>query len=742
MTLGPKKVRVDQNVNCGILALYITIYMGLHLGMEIQAIIGQLHIVDGEPKTNFPVPGLLAQAPSKKVEKNRRLDSLFAHLTLEPAAVPGLDGDDALIQDLIDALSAAFYRTEGTINTAVRLAIRHINELLLNWNVNYPEMRREGAITCAVMRGDELYVVQVGPSLAFMGHNFGVERMPAHEPDILTPLGTTANLDFRFGHYRLQSGDMFLMVEPRMVSLATPVLQPALVDTEVEIGLAELKDVVADGSGRLLLVEFTDDPPFDFPETEGLIAPLGRNTIAPILERPSKPQRRGGLRPRLTPVESTVRRGAAAAATGASKLTDSVADVLEQIRPVDQEPPDEENSGWTLPTALAILIPVILGIIVTSVFLQWDNTQRLGQITQQMNTLLNLASEEPDEEARRTYYLEVLRLGAQAGEIRPQDGDVLRMQGAAMAQLDRLDNITRLSGTLLDLVDLDESELTSIAISDRFEGYIFVLDSGLNRVWGYEGGEDFLQMDVTERSQVLFGGQAVQSHVVGEIVDLYWRPQGTSVTQNGVAMLDRRGAILSYYPEFTNTRAFTLDLSSGWRTPTQVKGFSERLYILDNQAGFIWRYYPEGDDFSIRADDQAITFFEAVEIPQLVDFDINAADGTVVLLYKNGNMVRLADGRSIWPAGTLEDGGLTSPMLAPKSVKIVGRGSTASIFVLDTGSGRLLQFSLSGGLLAQYRASDESGRELLTRANDFAVVDQPLRVFVTADNELYVATLE
>lgn len=710
--------------------------------MDLQAIIGQLHIEEGVARSSFPVPGLLAKVPPKRVEKNRRSDSLFAHLTLDPAVIPGLEGEDALIQDLTDAFATHFYQTGGTINTALRSSIRHINELLLNWNVNYPEMRREGAITCAVKRGVELYVVQVGPALAFMGHNFGMERMPSREPDLMTPLGTLANIDFRFGHYRLQSGDMFLMVEPRMMSLATAVLQPALVDTEVEIGLEELKDIVGEGTARLLLIEFTDDPPLDFPETEGLIAPLGRDTVAPILDRPSRPLRQGGLRPRLNPVESTVRKGAAAAATSASKITDSVADVLEQIRPPEDPSPEDDRTGWAIPTAVAVLIPIILTVIITSVFLQWENSQRLGQITQDMNAYLNLAVEAPDEQTQRTYYLEVLRLGAQASEIRPQDGDVMRMRGSAMAQLDRLDNITRLNGRLLDSIDIEESNLTAIAISDRFTGHIYVLDSGLNRVWGYEAGEEFTLAGEAERNQILFGGQAVQSHVVGDVVDLYWRPQGSSVTQDGLAVLDRRGAIISYYPEFTNTRAFLLDLSSGWRTPSQIKGFSERLYILDNQAGFIWRYYPEGDDFSIRADDQAISFFEAVEVTQLADFDINSADGTLVLLFQNGNMMRLADGRSIWPAGTLADGGLEQPMLAPKAVRIVGRGSTASIFVLDPGSGRLLQFSLSGGLLAQYRASDELGRELFTRATDFAVVDQPLRVFVTAGDDIFVATLE
>ena len=80
--------------------------------------------------------------------------------------------------------------------------------------------------------------------------------------------------------------------------------------------------------------------------------------------------------------------------------------------------------------------------------------------------------------------------------------------------------------------------------------------------------------------------------------------------------------------------------------PPKIKGFSERLYILDGQAGFIWRYFPNGDELTIQADDQAVTFYDTIDLAQIIDFDINASDGTVILLYSNGHLDRYADGRS------------------------------------------------------------------------------------------------
>jgi hypothetical protein len=61
---------------------------------------------------------------------------------------------------------------------------------------------------------------------------------------------------------------------------------------------------------------------------------------------------------------------------------------------------------------------------------------------------------------------------------------------------------------------------------------------------------------------------------------------------------------------------------------------------------------------------------------------------------------------------------------------------------MDPGSERLLQFSMGGTFLAQYKANDEQGQELFGRATDFAVIENPLRILVTADNDLYQVTRE
>jgi hypothetical protein len=208
-------------------------------------------------------------------------------------------------------------------------------------------------------------------------------------------------------------------------------------------------------------------------------------------------------------------------------------------------------------------------------------------------------------------------------------------------------------------------------------------------------------------------------------------------------MLDLSGGLISYYPNQADKRYAPLGLASQWQRPTAVASFSERLYILDGNAGVVWKYYPDGEGFQLRDNDQIINFGRetVTNLDQAVDLAIYSQDGSVLLLYRGGELRRYGGERMLWGGAELAQNGLTAPMVAPTAVKVIGRGLNASIYVLDPGSGRLLQFSLGGSLLAQYKASDEQGRELLRRAVDFDIVaEPPLRLFIVTNDGLYLLT--
>ncbi len=740
---------------------------------ELQAVTGQLYIVDGVMQTVEPqaaVPGILVQPPPNKVQRSRSGDFLFIHLTLsgnpEETAV--------LAQDLLDLISQKFYAASGSLTAALRGAIMAANQILLRRNLTSKETVREGGLTCAVLRHGELFTLQAGETLALLGHNFGIERLPPRPLDHITPLGRTSGLDIRYDHHRLQSGDLLLLADPRISHLPTDSFSHALVDTDIESGLDALIDIVADESARLLMIEFNDDSLLDLPDVvqptprEGRTAapmpqPRRDPAAAPLPatsgERRPQPVREGTPPPskdgiRTLPaidrqqVETTARRAGSQAALGLSTFTAWLVDLLTRLRPPRTAVPAEEEEpvNWTWPVLIAILIPVLIAVIVSGVYLERGRVQRMAEIRTEMSQLISLADQVGADSAQaRQYYSDALTLAVEAEtDVRPGDETVAQLRAIARERLDVLDDVTRLAAR--PFYEFSEgTALTHVVLRDGFNGGIFMLDKGNGLVYEYETDESYLNPLTLEPQARVFDGQAVGNQVVGSIIDIFWRPAGNAVSRDGLAMLDSNGALLTYQPSLDSTFAVPLDLASTWQAPIAIATFDERLYILDIGARAIWKYFPQGDDFTANADDRNIVFTDDPELNQVIDFDIFSQDGGLVLLYRDGRM-RYYDTRSsrlVWDESDVLANGLQTPLVAPTTVEIVGRGLNASIFVADPGSGRIVQISRpTGQVLAQYRATGPNGEELFNQITDFAIAETPLRVFVTTEQTLYLAVQE
>ncbi|MCA9994904.1 MAG: hypothetical protein KDE56_04110 [Anaerolineales bacterium] len=728
--------------------------------MELQAITGQLYVVNGQAQTAVSVPGLLATSAPKKANRSRSRDFLFVHLTLSGK----VEETAVLTLDLLATINESYFQSSGSVTAGLRRALINANEKLLRHNLSQSGPSREGAITCAVLRNNELYMLQAGEALALLGRQFGVERLPAHLPERLTPVGRTAGLDIRYFHQQIDLGDMLLLADPRIAHLPSDQLAPALVDVDVETGLDELRDLVGSDSARLLLIEFSDEavtvtptqptaapPP---PHDEMPTVPNQRPEI--LAKRPLRAQATTDTesqptlripRPSLSDidVEHSARQATADAALGLSRFTRWLADLLSRLRPGTAAPANPDEPGLLTATLLAILIPIIIGIIVTGVYLRRSEINEFARLKRDMSANLVLAEEAGDNvNAAREYYNLMLGLAAEAETIRPDDADVNHMRQEAFVALDRIDGVTRL--VALPFFTYDEGvQVTAVSLREGFSGGIDILDSGNGQVLYHATDEAYTTLSSDTPEQLIFRGQAVGTHVIGTIIDILWRPRGLNVSRDGVAMLDSSGTLLTYFPNFADTRAVPLGLASEWRTPRTATTFAERLYVLDPGAGQIWKYFPEGDGFNVNENDRTISFADDPDLANAVDFDIYSENGSLVVVYKDGRL-RYYDtrtGRVQWDeASLLQEGGLTTPFIAPNHVKIIGRGLNASIFVADPGSSRIVQISQGGTVLAQYRASDDNGFDPMANMEDFAVAPTPLRIFITNGNVLYLATQE
>ena len=715
--------------------------------MELQVVTGQRYIGTDGARSTGPIPGLLASTAPSQVARGRQKDLLFIHLTLSGRS----EENSVLTLDVVDSIHSLFYQTTGSVTAALRKAISQSNQQLLHYNLSGTGIPREGALTCAVLRGEELYVVQAGESFALLGHNFGIERLPPTTPQKTTPLGRTAGLDLRYTHNWLQTGDMLLLADPRLAHLPTKAFEPALIDVDVEDGLQELIEIAGNDTARVLLVEFTDEapghvldagrtqptsvsrqlpPPTATPLREGQsgsvpIAVAGAASTAPGID--------------VEVVETQARKATSKAALGLSGVTAWLADLLSSLHSPDSESTD--SGSWAIPALLAVLIPIIVAVVVGVVYIQRGNSLRLGEIQAEMRQKSLVAQQSTDPQQRQALFEEVITLGSEAAALRPDDSEVTLLQQAAISALDDMAGIARLQGRLLHSYG-PEASLASISLEGDANEALYVLDIAGNNAYRHAIDATASPDALPEPEIILFGEQVIGSHITGQMLDTMWRPKGNNTDRDGLAVLDGRGALISYYPNLKDVRAVPLGLSSDWIEPKAITFFSERLYVLDPGSSVIWRYFPEGEGFNVSEGQRFVELPEDADLANVVDFTIVSRDGSVVLLYADGRLRQYAGDTLLWSENDLAAAGLESPMIAPSAVKIVGSGLNSSIFVADPGSDRILQFSIGGTFLAQYKANDELGLELFGRTTDFAVIENPLRLFVVAGDDLYVTGKE
>ena len=718
--------------------------------MALHAVTGQLYMIEGVVQEETAVPGILVQPPPPRAARGRDRDFLFVHLSLSGRA----DETAVVAQDLLDAISRRFYQTSGSVTAALRQSIMDANQLLLRLNLSGTQPTREGAITCAALRQGELYTLQAGETFALIGHNYGIERLPAKPPDRATPLGRSSGLDIRYDHHRLQVGDTMLLGDPRIAHLPTSAFQDALVDTPVESGLEELVDVVAEDSARLLFIEFVDaQETVAMPELSRSVTsssepmaviPQPRResrSLPTIPETERRPQPvRESTKPAID-VEITARQATSQAAMGLSRFTAWLAAIIGRLRTTQEG--DEPVSNWAAPLMIAILVPVIVGSIVTSVYLQRGQVTRLSDVKREMATNLGLAEQAGSETEARAFYDEVLVLAEEAEtQLRPGDAEVARLRTEARDALDELDDVTRLTGDVI-YTYAEGTQLTAVVLQEDFLGNLYTLDQANGFIYLHQLDERLAPTSSDPQRLSYVGGQPVGNYVLNGITDIMWRTAGSSVSRDGLAMLDSGGALLTYHPDFGDTHVAPLGLASEWRVPSALTTYNERIYILDTASDSIWKYFPSGDQFDVKADERTIELDDELNLTQAADISIYNEDGSLVVAYQDGRL-RYYDTRAnrrSWDEITLiQDGGLTSALGQLSAVHVVGRGLNTSIFVADAENGRILQLNRGGRVLAQFQATGPNGEELFQNISDFAVAENPLRIFAVNGDQLIAAT--
>jgi sugar lactone lactonase YvrE len=381
--------------------------------------------------------------------------------------------------------------------------------------------------------------------------------------------------------------------------------------------------------------------------------------------------------------------------------------------------------------AIAIGVPVVLAIIVALAYLSFGAEARIqGFINQAEEEVALAQAAGPISEEARAHWEAVLDHANAAITLRPGEPAATAMQAQARAALDLLDGISRLQPT--QLWDFGPGALPrQLVVHGQM---IFVLDpaGGWVAQLALNPTGDGVVEQEGEPVLVQTGQQIGEGEVAG-LVDLAWVGLGGERQTSGLLILEEGGALVSYDPAWVDeggaARLGRSFLGTPPASPRAVGSFGDRFYVLDSEAGQIWRYEPRGNTYPERPD----RYFVTPPLKSLADARDMAIDGNIYILYHDGTILKFLQGER---QPDFDVRGLPDDIGEPVALAVDPDGSSDVIYVADRGNRRVLVLGLDGTFQAQFRADDA-----FDALEALAVDEAAGRLYVVSGGRLYAASL-
>jgi hypothetical protein len=704
--------------------------------MELEAIYGHLYMVGGRRQTGDP-PGVVVRTGPDRSARGRSRDTLFVHLTLssrEPAPAN-------LYQDVTDTLSDAFFGGMGSVTAALRQAIRAANEHLMRYNLRVEGVSKQRAgVTCAVLREEEVFIAQAGPTLTLIAHQGQLERLPPRPSGQVTPLGVGYGVDTRFYHSWVHPGDVILLSSPEFGVHDDDAIGRAIIYEGVTAGVANLAQLARDQTARLLLVEFSatmapvaQQPPLQ-KSRASVSTPAVRTKTSTQLSLPDKLP----VPAIEVDVKEEARKAASGLALGLARLTGGIGMMIERLfggaPATGQAVKRHQGPPPAALALLAILIPVLVALIAVTVYLQRGRAAQFQDLLQEMDRESQLALAMEDEEQARPHWERIQLLSEDALRLRPAHPTVLAFREQAQGKLDLLDEVTRLVVRSLHKYQA-AGDLSAVAVQSMG---VYVLDSGLDQVYKHLLQNETEVAQGVKPENIVFKTQAIGQAAVGELIDMTWFPSSGEIDQDTIVILDAAGWLVRYDPFEGETTAAQLQLPSRWSQPVAMAVYGDTLYVLDTGARQIWKFAAEDNQFPAAPTTYRFENDADLDLGQMIDMTIDR-DGNLYLLATDGSIYKYYGGER--KPFTLT--GLPQPLESPRTIYCSLTGLNPFFYIADPGSGRIVRTTQQGLFLAQYRAAGADLADPFTTVRSIYVQEVPaLAVYATSGESLIVATLE
>jgi len=166
--------------------------------------LGQFGIADGKAQEETPWVGVFP-------DETRGPEASDLLLIVQPATAESVE----FCAELKEAVGSVFHKSKLSLTGGLLRALREAHENLREWNrKSLKEHWVAAGISCAAVRGNEVYLAQVAPAGAAFYRTSEIRQVRPQLADALEPLGMFDEFWPEFSLFEMEEGDRLLLMTP------------------------------------------------------------------------------------------------------------------------------------------------------------------------------------------------------------------------------------------------------------------------------------------------------------------------------------------------------------------------------------------------------------------------------------------------------------------------------------------------------------------------------------------------
>lgn len=611
--------------------------------------IGRYAIVGGEAVEDGP--GLVDR------ERVREDESVRLLVLCEPSDERSAE----FCNEVAEAIATLFGRESLSLTGGLLRSLQQAHANLAEWNRrSLREHRVSVGATCVAVRDGEATIAQVGPSLVYVAGE-GARRISTEGLPAASPIGGDDAIEPHFSTVRL-AREQILVLSP---------------DVEARLDEATLAEVASSGPERALAELFRLTRDFGN-VTAALVADL---ELAEAQHAP--PIDAGPLPDRPSPVIDTSPPAGRETAGLSERWLGPRRQLPSLRRPSVSDRPRRPRTSvpWPLVGVIGagvLLVALLIWVIGPSLVSE-DRDAAIAEAMAAAQLAVEQAFDTPEPGARRDALEEALTFVEQARSLDADPALVDPIAGVAQAELDRLNAVVAVEplSTRFTFAGVLTAPVRAKALVAG-GGFLWMLEGELGRVFRIDPN-DTRSADEVYLADTLYGGVAARAPAA-----ITWDDAG-----GRLLVLDEAHNLFALGADATTPVPLPLRDATEIGAADAVTAYLGNLYILDGEAGEVWRYLPGGEGYDSERD----SLLGTAELDQptalAVTGDVYVLDGSRLRRFVRGveTPVALA--------------GLDVPLATPGEV--LRDDSRGVLYIVDTGNRRVVVADQTGAFLRQFR---------------------------------------